>query len=489
VTLYDDLPYAGRSYPYTHPDNLAAMAALLGMTPAPIERCRMLEIGCGDGANLIPIAYGLPEARFVGFDLAVRPIERGALTIERLGLDNVALVQADIAAYSAAAGTFDYIVAHGVYSWIPTPVRDRLLALIGALLAPNGVAFVSYNAYPGCYLRRMAWEMLRFHTDHLEEPQERLAEARALARLIAGGRRSDDDSGALLRKEMESLAEREPSHLFHDDLATINDPVYFHQFVDHAAQHGLQFLAEAELHATGYGGLANSVRPVLDRLDPLTREQYLDFIKSRRFRQSLLCRAGIALDREGAIHRAPALLVTARGPAKVIDDPPAGAADTRAREQALVQTLLDVLSDEAPRALSFGELAALASARPGGEPIVERGVEFFGKLVLDAARAGALALRLRAPRLVPVPGEMPKASAIARIQIESSDLLTTLCHDCVKLDDDVARRLLGLLDGTRDRAALLAALGKALRDDEGSAPAALLERHLANLAKLALLEA
>src|SRR4249920_3786473 len=192
------------------------------MTPPPIERCRVLEIACGDAGNLIPMAYGLPGSQFFGFDLAARPIEMGSQMAARLGLTNLTLRQLDLGDFPADAGRFDYIVAHGLYSWVPAPVRDRLLGLIASHLASNGVAFVSYNVYPGCYMRRMVWEILKFHTDHLGDPQSRITEAQALTRLLAGGRNLQDAYGTFLLADLERLMQRNISYFFHDDLADIN---------------------------------------------------------------------------------------------------------------------------------------------------------------------------------------------------------------------------------------------------------------------------
>jgi len=251
VNSYDEVLYAGRPYPQTHPDRLAAVATLAGLTPAPVARCRVLEIACGDASNLIPMAHALPGSEFVGFDLAARPIERGKHVARTLGLENLALHEFDLADFPPDAGRFDYIVAHGLYSWIPVAARDRLLALVTRHLEPQGLAYISYNTYPGCYVRRMAWEMLRFHTDHIPEPQTRIAEAQELARLLATGRTVHDEVSAQLKVELENLVKRDGAHLFHDDLAEINDPVYFHELNEHAERHGLQFLGEAELAASG----------------------------------------------------------------------------------------------------------------------------------------------------------------------------------------------------------------------------------------------
>src|SRR3954464_2394603 len=125
-TIYDDVPYPSIPYPQTHPDRLATLATLFGMRPAPVERCRVLELGCGDGSNLVPMALVLPESRFLGLDLAGEPIRRGRATIDALGLRNVELRQEDLRAFAGGADaeqeSFDFIVAHGVYSWVPEDV-------------------------------------------------------------------------------------------------------------------------------------------------------------------------------------------------------------------------------------------------------------------------------------------------------------------------------------------------------------------------------
>ncbi len=501
MTAYDEIIYPSQPRADTHPERLATIATLFGMTPAPVERCRVLEVACGDAGNLIPMAYGLPGSELVGFDLAARPIEMGNRTAARLGLANLSLEQLDLADFPADAGRFDYIVAHGLYSWVPAPVRDRLLGLIASHLAPNGVAFVSYNVYPGCYMRRMVWEILKFHTDHLGDPQSRITEAQALTRLLASGRDLQSAYGTFLHADLERLSQRDTSYFFHDDLAAINDPVYFHQFVEHAGRHGLQFLGEGELKTMGYGGLTPEVRRVLEALDPLTREQYLDFVRFRRFRQTLLCHAEVKLERQPGADKVTQFLLAAAagmrvrvgmGDAPEPETPSAAQAVADASvpgDEAFLQALLDVLSDAAPRMLSFDELVAGVSARAGGEMFKARSPDAFRQFAFGAARAGALELHVRAPALVTEPGERPVGSPIARLQLETGEIVTSLCHDAVKLDNKVASTLLALLDGTRSRAALVEALGGLLEGDDESSRLSALDVHLHMLGKLALLVA
>src|SRR6476661_8295153 len=123
-TPYDELPYPGSAFAQTHPDRLATLATLFGMTPAPVERCRVLELGCGDGGNLIPMAFGLPESRFTGVDLATTAIARGQQLIDQVGLANIRIQNADLMDLDSGFGEYDYIIAHGLYSWVPPQVRE-----------------------------------------------------------------------------------------------------------------------------------------------------------------------------------------------------------------------------------------------------------------------------------------------------------------------------------------------------------------------------
>ena len=185
-TLYDEVLYPNAPFGQTHPDRLATLAILFGMDPAPINRCRVLELGCGDGENLIPMAFENPAAQFLGLDAAAMAIRAGKQEIATLGLANIRLEHMDIMDAGPELGTFDYVIAHGLYSWVPEPVRDKLLALAKAVLAPHGVAFVSYNALPGGRLRQMFRDMMLFHLGGATEFDARI-HGRARGRAVVPG--------------------------------------------------------------------------------------------------------------------------------------------------------------------------------------------------------------------------------------------------------------------------------------------------------------
>jgi len=284
------------------------------MEPAPVTNCRLLEIGSGDGSNLIPMAYALPGSRFLGIDLAPGAVESGRAAIETLGLTNIRLEAGDLREIGEEAGEFDYIVAHGVYSWVPAEVRDALLRVSRERLARNGIAFVSYNAYPGRHIRQMLREMMLYHIRGVEDPGERIGEGRRFLERVRQGRMLAREWRELMDSEIEHVLNCRDGGLYHDDLAAINHPVYFREFAEHAARHGLAYLGDASVHEMfdprgALGWLAGDV---------LEREQYLDFLRLRRFRQTLLCHEGVVLDRNVTPEHLERFRFSA--PARVLED-------------------------------------------------------------------------------------------------------------------------------------------------------------------------
>src|SRR5262245_44940061 len=141
-TSYDDLPYTSYPYPLTHPDHLATVATLLGMRPAAADRCRVLELGCASGGNVVPLAYAYPTSTFLGIDLSTEQIRQGQELVDVLGLTNIQLRPMSILEVYERLGVFDFIICHGVYSWVSDEVQDKILDICARQLAPEGVGFI-----------------------------------------------------------------------------------------------------------------------------------------------------------------------------------------------------------------------------------------------------------------------------------------------------------------------------------------------------------
>ena len=137
--------------------------------------------------------------------------------------------------------------------------------------------------------------MMQFHTRNMESPIDKVSKGLGILKFVADSSSSDSTHRAVLQKEFKALSEANFQNVFHDDLAEFNHPVYFHEFVAHAEKHDLQFVTEIE-HITGAAlKYPEEVREVLSQMsgDVIALEQYQDFIKNRRFRQSILCRKNL----------------------------------------------------------------------------------------------------------------------------------------------------------------------------------------------------
>jgi methyltransferase-like protein/SAM-dependent methyltransferase len=472
MTSYDEVPYPSFSYPQTHPDRLATLARLFGMEPAPVEHCRLLELGCASGGNLVPMAVTLPRSEFVGIDLSARQIADGQEAVARLGLKNVALGHVDLTEVPTPFGPFDYIIAHGIYSWVPSPVQDKILSICRSSLAPQGVAYVSYNTLPGWHGRGTVRDLMRYHTRQTADPHERVRQARNVLTLLAGCPLRPGYL-QLLKEEQERLGDRPDPFLLHDQLADVNDPVYFHEFIERVGQQQLQYLAEAEISTMTARRLGPDVAAALERLggDLLGSEQYLDFVTNRPFRQTLLCRADIALRREvrGELVAGFKVCSAARCNSSVPDLRPgipeefrAPAGNALGTDHALSKAALVHLEEAWPCCLTFADLEAAARARLGGGRAVAHPAETYAHdrseladTLWQAFTADVVELHTWEPPLVLEPGARPRASPWARLQSEASNQVTNLRHEVVPVDD-LTRHLLGLLDGTREPGALTA---------------------------------
>ena len=251
------------------------------------------SLGCASGGNLLPMAADLPEASFLGIDASARQVADGQAAIRAAGLTNIEIRAQDLGQFPADAGLFDYIICHGVYSWVPRPIQDQIMAIGRRHLHPNGVFFLSYNTYPG-----LASAGGRPRHDAVPRAADRrcratkIVQSRALLDfLVKSAAASGEAYQKLLRDEAGILAAQPDSYLFHEHLEDDNEPLYFHQFVERAEAAGLQYLADADFSTMVPANFGAEIAGLLGNVSRLSQEQYLDFLRNRTFRTSLLCQS------------------------------------------------------------------------------------------------------------------------------------------------------------------------------------------------------
>lgn len=513
---YDAVPYESFPFPQTHPDRLATVARLLGLQAPPVPRCRVLELGCAGGGNLVPMAVALPDAQFVGVDLSAVQVAQGQRLIETLGLRNVSLHAASITDLGADLGEFDYILCHGVYSWVPDAVQQAILRVCKERLAAAGVAYVSYNTLPGWRMRGMVRDLMRYHAMPFDDPAQRVAQARAILDFLARSVRTENDAyGMLLQSELKGLQGAADYYILHEHLEDINEPIYFHEFAARAARQGLLYLGEADFSAMLTSNFAPEVNDTLRRIAPdlIRQEQYMDFLRNRTFRQTLLVHDGAPVQRSVVPARVRDLWIAS--PLRPVQEQPDLAADvaqsyrapdggTLTTPNAVTKAAMGLLAERWPAATAFGDLLrdALARLRPLDVRAAAPGLgadETLASDLLQCQAAGLVELRTRLSDFVVAPGRRPVASALARWQARQGlPGVTSLRHETVAIDPTVAR-LLPLLDGSRDRSAICRSVAGWAAGHPAAATlpgpalarrvADQVDRTLENLARAALLQA
>jgi methyltransferase-like protein/cyclopropane fatty-acyl-phospholipid synthase-like methyltransferase len=518
---YDEVPYESHPYAQTHPSRLFTVAALFGLSPPPVATARVLELGCASGGNLIPIAEAFPDATLVGVDQSARQVADGQRLIDRLGLANVSLRHASILDVGDSYGRYDYVICHGVFSWVPTTVRDKILDVCAKHLSPSGVAYVSYNTYPGWHMRGMIRDMMRYHANRFATPQERTRQARALLDFLATSVRPGTPYATMLKQELDALRHHADHYLYHEHLEEVNDPLYFHQFVEMARAHGLRYLGESRIGTMIAGNLAPDVEKALRILAPdqTQTEQYMDFIRNRMFRETLLVHAGNAPN--WAIHPdSLRRLHVASGSRPVSDKPvdvrseepvpfrsPGG--QSLATNRPLLKAAMRALSEAWPGTLPFDELRRRSRELLGGPADDPRQAaadarELSSGLLSSYTGSDLIELHGAAVVVCKEPGERPVAIASARARAGERRSVANRRHESVR-PPDLERHLLPLLDGTRDRAALAEEMtrlavggginvqrdGRAVTDpaEVRAALGAILDQALRSLARQALLTA
>lgn len=298
-TIYSELGYKSMPFPYTTPATLEAYAALVGVAAPNPKTARVLELGATYGGNIISQALFNPDATFVGIELSQEQVEKGNEVIANAGLTNVSLVQSDIASIGSEIGTFDYIIAHGVYSWVDDGVKDALLRLIDEHLAEDGIAYISYNTYPGWHTMDEVRQLMMFSNRDKAQfnHKEKVLHGKTIGSIVGSQILKYDnlkERNSKFLGALRSVMQKDEYYVGHDHLEPNNDPVYFYQFNDHLAAHNLAYLCDADLTLSMVRSFDADIADTLDKLAPndhVAQEQYLDFMLDTTFRKSIICKA------------------------------------------------------------------------------------------------------------------------------------------------------------------------------------------------------
>jgi SAM-dependent methyltransferase len=476
---YNSTPYPSYPYPNTQAERLYTIGKLFGMQPVDFKSCKVLELGCASGGNLIPMASLFPESTFVGVDISSVQIQQGQEQINALKLNNITLKNASITEINAKFGKFDYIIAHGVFSWVSKDIQDKIFEIFSKNLNKNGIAYVSYSTLPGWNLVKSIREMILFHTKDLTNPAEKVRQARLLLKFITEAHAGNKNAYAQeIADEVAVLDESEDSYILHGHLAENNEAFYFHQVVQKASEAGLQYLGDTGIASMFPGNFTSQTAEILLQAadDVVKVEQYMDFIRNRRFRSSLFCSKDIALNR----NLTPECLEDFYILSQInVDENLLNANLTSRAEVAIKFANGAVLQTSNPSVI----LAIKILAAQNGKPIATKELlnKFFdtagGSINKELARASILEQFLRlvladAIGIFSSPGkftnaisEKPMASELARLQAANNFWITN--QRLEKNNIDLFNRvLIQYLDGTNDFDSILQKMARHVENED-----------------------
>lgn len=461
VTEYDELPYPSLPVSYCHPSSLSALVQLFGIK-APVPRnARFLEMGCASGGNLIPLAFQYPDASFLGLDLSEVQVRAANARIRELGLKNVKVMQADLLTASYPPDSFDFILCHGVFSWVGKPVQDSILRICSTSLSRDGVAIISFNVLPGWHLRRVVRDISLLHAGARGTQQEKADRARRALVQIAGNLGGKDVYTSLLQSEARRLQKMPSAYISGEFLAENNLPCLFTEFYARSKRAGLDYVCDAEFAASLPEQMAPASAKMIHEMaggNAGAAQQYIDLFTGRPFRRAVLVRDGrlagdmnvIDPERLRGLHFAAELSASKKD------------GDRRRQSDPDASRILRHLASVSPSTVSFGDLLALA---PSTGPAL-------GPLLLDLMNGGHVAAFAEPIGVGKADVSHPVAWPVARLDARAEQPWLTSQHHRAIRKIPVLAWLLPLMDGSRTHAQLQSALEEAVQQGKLSLPKA-----------------
>ncbi len=458
---YDEVPYHSHAYPQSQPEQLASQAKLFGMVPKPPSQARVLELGCSAGGNLIPLAARYPKARFVGIDLSRVEVDQAQQTIRALKLSNIEIHHQSLTELKPATEKFDYIICHGVYSWVPEPAQQAIFNICHRDLTDEGVAYISYNTYPGWKLREVIRDAILYHAGGITDPKQQVAQARGIIQYIFKITDPETAFGRYLKTETELMNKVKDDYLYHDHMEINNRPCYFKDFIQRATDHQLAYLGEAVLADMAPQRLGPEVYKTLQHLSRdniLATEQYMDFFRNRTFRQTLLIHQNRFAQLRRSITPEHLRVYFFSGRIKQEGDTPLNAVQEtsfcdaadrklKAREP-FVKAALAALGEHFPRVCSFDEWLQQARLKlTGRQTGNDSDVHQLDNLLSSLVLSGMLQLHVEREEYGRATDAQPCAFALARYYAGLKQAtVPSLRHEPVTINQfDMA--LLPQLDG------------------------------------------
>ena len=369
-----DVAYTTGAYPEAAPSWLVACSAVLGYRSSDLSGpFRYADLGCGNGMSVLVTAATYPRAEVWGFDFNPTHIENARVMAAQAGLSNAHFVEIS---FEALAGrdprtdaTFDFVVSHGVLSWISLENRRHLAAIIGRLLRPGGLSYISYNTSTG-------WsgvEPVRLLMRQLAEASQRrsdqtIPEIFQLIDQLKNGGAVYFRGHPGLETRLEKMRAQDARYLAHEFLNRDWHPVMFADVADAMAETKASYIGSATLMENIDAiAVPEGVLPTLSNvLDAGLRETLRDLASAKGFRRDLWRKGGETMPALEHIGVLDAITLVWTGKAVEAEITFPGPVGTVTAQAAFYRPLLDAIL-EGPT--TIGQLRALPAlqGRQAGE--------------------------------------------------------------------------------------------------------------------------
>lgn len=444
-----------------------------------------------------------PGAEFIGIDLSRKQVAAGRARIAKLGIKNIELQCKSFTELSQDVGTFDYIICHGVFSWVERPLQQAIFEITRELLAPEGIAYISYNVLPGWRMMQPVRDAVLSQIPPSLDSANRVVASLELLNFLAMASPQDGTYGKSLRQMAERLTQFPRDYFAHEFLEECNEPCTFSDFATRANENGLAYLGDSDLQTMLVGNMGNTIASeILRRANNsiVQTEQLMDLVNGRTFRTSLLVHAAAGaklnrnltadcLDGLHLLSSANLEIKTENGNSTLV----VGGRNSFEIKAPTTKKALEKFIANAPCSSTIDELIGKQADR------AEIKSSFYNLMLI-----GVIVPLTEPVKVASASAKKPKATKLAIIDAElASPFTTNMRHESVTLDAASRFILLGM-NGHKSSAELTASLveegrtGRILFTQEGQQAATLeinaqiAEKHAAlvisHLAHAALLE-
>lgn len=292
---YDSIPYNSKAFMYATASRLESVATLLNLETIDSRKARILELGCSFGGNIISQAMYNEDSYYVGVDLSEVQINEGKKIIEKMQLKNIELYSMDFLNFDYEKfGKFDYVICHGVYSWVPDIVKDKILEIISNVLSDNGLAYVSFNAYPGWKTQSLIRDIMLYSNKYYDslDNNEKINRSKIILSMINDQKKLFEDNKNF-EENVNNVLNKDNYYLIHEYLEEYNDPMYLHEFDDRLVEKNLKHLSSVTLSdsfITNYNKEVQKNIIQLSKDNHIVKEQCIDYMKNTLFKRSIICR-------------------------------------------------------------------------------------------------------------------------------------------------------------------------------------------------------